>query len=430
MSQLKVDGAMFLDGKRRTITAEDGIITEVTPEGTSTVEADVVIDGRGLLAMPGLCNAHTHAPMSLLRGLGEDLELKDWLERCIWPVEARMKDEHLRAGMALACLEMIRTGTTFFNDMYFSEGQTAEEVRTMGLRAVLGEGFIDLFDEERREAAMKRTLDALKGIEMLKDDRIRGALAPHAPYTVSREGFEWCMSEAEERGLTVHVHLSETETEVKASFREHGCSPVRVLDGYGALADRTVAAHCVHLSDEDAELLGGRGVRAVHLPASNMKLSVGGQMRLPLLRHRGVPVVLGTDGAASNNSLDMFQSMKLASLLCKHGNGAASIKAMDVIDMATSTGYQALGINGGRLEEGCVADIILLDLDHVSMVPGNDPSSDIVHSASGACVRYTIVGGRVLMENGRVKGEGKIIRTARRMAEDLRGGQRSEEAEE
>ncbi len=423
MTDLLIKNAKCLDGKRRTIWIEGDKIAGMTEASKGHGGADRELDAERLLVMPGLCNAHTHAAMSLLRGVGEGMELGRWLDELIWPLEARMSDRHLRAGMALGCLEMVRTGTTLFNDMYFREGMLAGTVAGAGLRAVLGEGFMDQNDEERREQTIERTLASCKAIEELGDPRITVAIAPHSIYTVSKEGLIWCAEEARRRICPLHVHLSETAEEVEACMRRWGRSPPALLAELGLLGPRTVAAHCVHISEDDIALLSRSGASVSHQPSSNMKLSVGGQLPYPALSAAGTNCCLGTDSAASNDSLDMFQAMRAASHLCRHGFGAGSIIAQEVLNMATVNGYRALGLDGGVLREGALADLILLDLDHCSMVPGNDLVSNVVHSASGDTVRYSIIAGKVVMDDGKVMNEAAVKKEASMMARDLIGGE-------
>ncbi|MGA1848936.1 MAG: amidohydrolase [Thermoplasmatota archaeon] len=420
MVNIRIDGAMTLEGRAVDLAIEDGSIVSISPPGSSRTEAEYVIDASGDLLMPGFCNSHTHAPMSILRGVGEDMELNEWLQTRIWPMEARMKKEHLKAGMELACLEMIRTGTTLFNDMYFREGDLAEVVSGTGIRAFLGEGFLDLFDEVKREESKAATLKTLRKIEEIGDPMVKGTLAPHAVYTVSEEGLSWCSEEAERRRIPFHIHLSETENEVTDLKRNKGCSPVEYLEGMGILGENTIAAHSVHLSDLDIELISKRGCTVSHLPVSNMKLCVGGSLRMDQLLKSGTRITIGTDGAASNNSLDMFGSMKFAALLAKHRFGASSIRARDVLKMATRSGYEAFGLHGGELTEGALADMILLDRKHHSLIPRNDMISNVVYSASGDCVKHSIIGGEIVMKDRKVKGEDVILQRAESSAETLR----------
>lgn len=412
------------DGRRKDILIEEGIFSEIEDPGTIRIETDRVIDGREHIAMPGLCNTHNHAAMTLLRGIGDDLDLKRWLKERIWPLEARMKMEHIKAGMELACLEMIRSGTTLFNDMYFMESDCVPFVDRMGIRAVLGEGFIDAYDEHLEKEKRAETEKAINACNSCSSGRVRPAVAPHSVYTVSEEGLRWCRDTADRYGCPIHVHLSETEKEVKDCIREHGSTPVRYLERTGLLGPDVIGAHCVHLTDRDISIMKRCGVKISHNPMSNMKLSVGGAFPMKSLMEKGVTVTLGTDGAASNNSLDMFQTMKISALISKQRYGVTSIGAKSVLEMATRTGYLSLGSDGGKIEVGRLADLILLDRNHHSLVPGNDHISDIVYSCSGSAVRYSIIGGEIVMDNGMVHREDDIIEDARKMASDLLSGDR------
>lgn len=422
MGRIAIEGVTCLDGLIKTIVLEKDLIEEVFTGKKRGLDSDRTIDGKDLLAMPGLCNSHSHAPMSLLKGIGEDMELDNWLREKIWPMEARMELEHLRSGLELACLEMIRTGTTLFNDMYFRQGEVADVVHNMGLRAVLGDGFIDLFNEDRREDQIKAVKRSLEGLERLRSERIIPSIAPHAVYTVSEEAFQWCGEEAERRDITLHVHISETLKEVDDCRKMFNGTPMEILNSYGVLNERVLGAHCVHLNSKDMDLARSSGMTIAHVPVSNMKLSVGGQLRFPVLRERGIPITLGTDGSASNNSLDMFSSMKTMGLLCKQSYGAASITAAEIIASSTNVGYEAFRLDGGKLEEGKLADIILIDMKDPSMVPCHDPASNVVYSLNGNAVKYTIVAGRLIMDDGFIEGEKEIIERAVRLARDLGSG--------
>ncbi len=421
MGRMVIEGAHCLDGRRRTFILDDGSIEEIHEGRVSGEDSDRTIDASDLLIMPGLCNSHTHAPMTLLKGIGEDLELKEWLQNRIWPMESRMTLDHLRSGLSLACLEMIRTGTTLFNDMYFRQGEVADIVRDMGLRAVLGEGFIDLFDEERREQGIKGVRRSLEAIDNLNCGRVKNSMSPHAVYTVSEEGLRWCKEEAEKRELIVHTHISETENEVKECSERFGGTPMGILKKCGLLENKLIGAHCVHLTEVDMDLAAENGVGIAHAPISNMKLSVGGQLKYPDIVRRGIRVALGTDGSASNNSLDMFSTMKMMGLLCKQRFGASSISAHEIINAATRVGYEALGINGGTLSEGKLADLILIDMKDPTMVPCHSPESNVVYSVQSSAVCYSIVNGHILMDNRKIDRQERIITEAIRLASDLGG---------
>jgi 5-methylthioadenosine/S-adenosylhomocysteine deaminase len=415
MEDILIRKVRTIDGGIQDIHIIDGWIAA---EGGSS---GTVIDGGGYLAIPGFCNTHTHAPMSLLRGAGEGLELDRWLREAIWPLEARMTLDHLRAGMRLSCLEMIRTGTTLFNDMYFREDEMATVVRDMGLRAVLGEGLIDNLDPDRLEREKRRIPSVNDGIAENGKGLVIPASAPHAVYTVSDEGFRWAVGEAKRIGGGLHVHAAETSGEVDACVKRTGKTPIGHLAAIGSLGSGTLVAHTVHLSDGDIELLSSYGANVSLNPVSNMKLGSGGPPRYPDLVKAAINVTLGTDGPASNNSQSMLETMKTAALFIRSRYGASSIGPADIFRCATLNGYLALGITGGSLMTGMAADLVLVDLKHHSMNPLIDPITNLVFSASPEAISYTIVNGRVLMENGAIEGADRIVDEANEAAADLIG---------
>lgn len=410
---LLVRDVRMLDGRITDLYVSDGVFVS---EGDAS---DEVIDAKRLLAVPGLCNTHTHAAMTLLRGVGEGMELDRWLNEAIWPLEGRMKRRHIEAGMRLACLEMIRTGTTLFNDMYFMEDEMAPILRDIGIRAVLGEGLIDGFDMEKLEREQRRIPGVNAEILKRGGGLVMPSMSPHAVYTVSQEGLRWSKEEADRIGSGIHIHASETEKEVHDWIERTGRTPVRYLDDLGLLQKNTVLAHAVHLSDEDISLIAKRGASVSFNAISNMKLASGGPMRFRELADAGANVTIGTDGAASNNSLDMFQAMKVSSLLVRNRYGASSVPPGEILRCATVNGYRALGIKGGLIEEGYAADMLLVDPKHYSMTPGHDLISNIVHSISSEAVRFSMVNGVVLMKDGYVPDAESMVEMAQEAAMDL-----------
>jgi 5-methylthioadenosine/S-adenosylhomocysteine deaminase len=414
-SLLISDVTLFSGGEAVSIYVEDGFIVEIGARR----EADHTIDGAGQVALPGLVNAHTHAAMVLFRGYGDDMQLHDWLTTRIWPAEAKLTGDDVYWGTRLACLEMIRSGTVAFADMYFFGPRMADAVHDGGLRAVVSEGFIDLDDGERREANIKATEATTRHIRSLNDPKVVPSVGPHALYTVSETGWQWVREYAEEEQLLIHTHLSETETEVNDCKEVHGASPVAFLERLGVLDVPVLAAHCVHLPNGDVRTLGAKEVHVVHNPVSNMKLGVGGIMPWTALRDAGARTVLGTDGAASNNTLDMFETMKVAALLQKLGGDPTALPAGEVLEAATSWGAAALGVPGGRIKEGEAADIILVDMERLGLLPTHDIVSNLVYAGASSAVTTTICDGRVLMEGGRIEGEGEVLEMARSIAYDL-----------
>lgn len=383
-------------------------------------EAEIVIEGGGAVALPGLYNTHTHAAMALLRGYADDMPLQQWLSTKIWPLEAHLTGEDVYWGTKLACLEMIRSGTVAFNDMYFFMEDAARAVDEMGMKAQLAYGFIDLFDEEKREKEIRATEKTVAAIKNRGNPRIRAAVGPHAVYTVSPEGLRWCAEFSRQQNIGIHVHLSETEGEVRDCVEKTGMRPPTLLDKCGCINPRTVAAHCCWLDTADCTLLGDRGAHASHNPTSNMKLAVHRAMPSAWLKDAGAGVCLGTDGCASNNNLDMFEEMKFAALLQKFfWNSQTLLPADQVLRMATANGAAAMGFDGGRLEKGAAADIVLLDRNAVCNTPLHNPVSNAVYSCNGSVVTTVICQGRVLMQDRIVPGEEEILAGARAAATNL-----------
>ncbi|MFQ5985864.1 MAG: amidohydrolase [Thermoplasmata archaeon] len=407
----------LVDGRPQDVYVEEDRIAAIGRRQ----EADVVIDGRQKACLPGLVNGHTHAPMTLLRSYADDMNLQEWLEQRIWPLEAKFRPEDVYWGTKLACLEMIRSGTTTFNDMYFFMEEAARAVADTGLRAVLSYGIIDHFDERKAEAELKATEGFLRFIRNLRNPRVQAAVGPHAMSMVSGATLTAARGLALDEGVKIHFHLAETERDVEASRERYGKGPVRALDEMGFLGDWLVAAHCVWIGERGAGILGERGVRAIHNPTSNMKLGVGRAFPYQALRAAGVTMGLGTDGAASNNNLDMFEEVKLASLLQKFAAGEPTLlPAGEAWKMATEGGADALDLPTGRLEEGKLADLILIDLQNPQLVPRHNLTSLVAYAANGSVVDTVICDGRLLMRGGHVEGEVEIVEQAEKRAQGLK----------
>ncbi|MCM2466688.1 amidohydrolase family protein [Methanoculleus oceani] len=401
---------------------ETGMIAGIGEDARKAIDADIVIDGSDRLAVPGMVNTHTHAAMTLLRGYGDDMLLQDWLSQKIWPLEAHLTGDDVYWGTKLACLEMIRSGTVAFNDMYFFMDRAAQAVDETGMRATFAYGFIDLGMEEKREAEIKATEALVAHVKSLGNPRIQAAVGPHSVYTVSPEGLAWCGEYAKEQEIGIHVHLSETEKEVVDCVAQFGKRPAVLLDECGCLTPRTVAAHCCWLDEAECRLLGERGVSASHNPASNMKLAVNRAMPYHWLKASGANVCLGTDGCASNNNLDMLEEMKFAALLQKFAwNSPTLLPAGEALAMATSAGARALGTGPGTLTVGAPADIVLLDARAVCNTPLFHADSNTVYACNGGAVMTVLCGGRVLMHEREVPGAEEIVREAAATARSLVG---------
>ncbi len=408
----------YLEGNIVDLLIEGNLISKIAPQ-ISPIGNCKIIDGTDKAIIPGFVNTHTHAAMTLFRGYGDDLPLMTWLEDYIWPVEAKMKDEDVYIGAKLACLEMIKSGTSTFLDMYMSPLQTARAAEEMGIRAVVSYTLFDQGNPKRAELDRKRSYEYLEKFKNFSS-RITFSLGPHAIYTVSGEQLQFCHKFAQENNVKIHLHLSETKGEVDECIKQHGTTPVRYLDQLGILSPNLILAHMIWVDEEEIELVAKSGASVVHNPASNMKLASGYAFPYEEYIKHGINVGLGTDGCSSSNNLDMFTAMRLASLLGKVWRyDSTAVNAENIFASATKIGANALGLNTGSIEEGALADLSLIDLNRPELVPMNNLCSNLVYSTSGACVDTFIVDGKILMENGKVEGEDEIIAQAKELANRL-----------
>lgn len=361
-------------------------------------EDEIVLECSGKLVMPGLVNAHTHASMSVLRGLSDNKELEDWLQDDIFPAEEAMEDEDLLQGARLACLEMLETGTTCFNDMYEGIDLVAEAVEESGIRAVLSRGLFDWDDEgEKRVEEAKEAVEKYSSHEL-----VTPGIAPHAVYTCSESLLKEMKDYAEEKGVPYHIHVSETEKENRDHEAEHGLSPTQYLDQHNLLDTSVVAAHAAWLSEKDKELFEKREANVAHNPAANLKLG-SGIAEMPELLDKGVNVALGTDGPASNNNFNLFEEMKTAGLVHKL-ESPERIDEQQVLDMATINGAKALGLEDeiGSIEEGKKADLVVIDLEDPELTPYHGKKgliSNLVFSFTGK-PEMVFVNGEKVVEGG------------------------------
>jgi 5-methylthioadenosine/S-adenosylhomocysteine deaminase len=428
---------VLLDGRPASIRIRDGAISAIHEAGSRGADdgngpgpagegdagaagdgnppaADRVIDGSGLHAFPALRNSHTHAAMTLFRGWGDDMPLMEWLRTRIWPAEALLTDDDVYHGARLACLEMIRGGTVYLNDMYWHHAGVGRAVEEMGLRAHIGAVFIDFGDgdaAERQREAVVRQVEQRGNL----GPRLRVAITPHAIYTVTPESLEWAGELARAEGLPLHIHLSETQEEVDQCVAAHGVRPAALLDRLGLVGPNLVAAHGVYLDPDEIGLLADAGATVVTNPTANLKLATGGIFDYATARAAGLRVALGTDGAASNNNLDLIDEMKIAALVQKHrSRDAACLPAREALELATSNAARAFGLGSGRIEPGAPADLMLVDLSHPSTQPVHDPVSALVYAANARAVHTTICDGQVLMHAGRVEvaDEAEIVASA------------------
>jgi len=387
------------------------------------VKAERTIKAKGKVALPGLINCHTHVAMTLFRGLAEDKPLNAWLRETIWPLEAKLTSEDVYAGALLGCLEMVKSGTTCFADMYFHENAVAEAVRQSGIRGVLAEGIIEAGSKKMGEKTFRNSIRFAKNFKGFAEGRVYTMLAPHAAYSCSPELLRKVREKASELGVGVHIHLAESAEMFRDFERLYGCGETAFLDKLGFFDGHVLAAHCISLSEADMHVLALHGVNVVHVPVANMKLGLD-TARVRELMDLGVNVALGTDGPASNNTLDMFETMKFAALLQKHVYRNPSVlNAYQVLRMATLCGAKALGLDSliGSLEVGKRADIVLVNLSKPHLRPLHDVYAALVYSARGSDVDTVIVDGKIVMENRIVKtlDEEAVIEKAERHAADL-----------
>ena len=382
---------VLLDGRNTNILIEGNRFARL--DADPLTPAGEVIDGSGKAILPPFYNTHTHAAMTLLRGYADDMPLDTWLKDYIWPKEDSLTPEDIYEGSVLAIKEMIKSGTVFFNDMYFATDQTIRAVADMGVRACIGTTFMDahpLALRTEKAAAIRAWQDPTGG-------RIGIAAAPHAVYTASEETLRFAASLAREAGIPLHIHIAETRSEVDDCLREHGMSPVKYLDSIGFLGPDVIAAHCVHVDKDDIAILARRGVTVSHCPCSNMKLGSGIFPYADMIE-AGVKISLGTDGCSSNNNLDMREEMKFAALLSKCQGNPGLLPAPLALQWATEAGAKAFGIDAGVIAEGKLADAILVDLQNERFQPLHNLVSDWVYSADSSCVDTVICDGRILMK--------------------------------
>jgi len=408
------------------VAIKEGQIQEVAAGDPPSLAARSVINGQGCLVMPGLVNSHIHAPMSLFRGLADDLPLKTWFEDHIFPAEAKwVGEEFVYWGTLLACAEMIRAGTTAFADGYFFEGHVARAARDSGIRALLAQGTLDFPtpDSPSSAAGLRRICDFIE--TWSGSATIRPALFAHSVYTCSPQLLTRCRDLALKYKVPWVTHLSETREEVEVVSQKYGRTPVNHLENLNLLSSNLIACHCVWLTEAEMDLLAKRGVRVVHNPESNLKLA-SGVAPIPDLLKRGVPVGLGTDGCASNNNLDLFQEMDFAAKVHKgHRLDPTAMPAETVLEMATLGSARVLGMEAeiGSLEVGKKADVIVVDLNRPHLQPVYNVVSQLVYSAVGADVRDVVIDGRIVMQNRRLLtlDEERILAEARKWRKKIAG---------
>ena len=411
-----------IKGKKDVLIKND-LIYKIEDEITDNV--DKIIDAKDKILLPGFINTHTHLSMALFRGLADDLNLDEWLNDNIWPMEANLNGNYCYIGALLGAVELIKSGTTTFSDMYFYMEDVAKAVEESGLRAALSYGMIDFSDEEKRKAEIEENMTLFKNCHNTADGRIKVFFGPHSPYTASEELLKEVRKLADENNIKIHIHVSETQKEIADVSADKGKRPFEYLDSIGFLGPDVVCAHCVWLSDEEIEIIKKHDVKISHNPCSNMKLASGIAPIAKLLEN-DICVAIGTDGASSNNNLDIIEELKTASLLQKVSTlDPKVLNSDDVLAMGTINGARVLGLDNeiGTVEVGKKADLILIDTNNANMIPDSSKlSSNVIYSANGFNVDTTICNGQILMENRQLTtlDEQDIYKKARKAIDELK----------
>ena len=398
MKTLIKDVAVYRDGE---VTEHENILIDGNriasfPKDVTEIAADEILEGNGMLALPGLIDAHTHSAMVLFRSYADDLALMDWLQTMIWPAEAHLDDDIVYWGSMLAFAEMIRGGATAFCDMYMFVEATARAAADSGMRGNIARGLAG--NPENGAKSLEENIEFYKNWNGAAEGLIRVMLGPHAPYTCTSAYLKKVRDAELTHGIPIHIHLAETKGEAETCIARHGVTPIRHMEDIGLFEVPTLAAHCVHVTDEDIEIMAKHHVRVAHNPGSNLKLA-SGFAPVTKMKKAGISVGLGTDGASSNNKLDMFAEMRLAALIHKANElDPFAIKAEDAIDMATKGGAACLGYDDlGELREGFLADIILVDRSGFHWQPGFHPASLAVYAGNAMDVDTVFINGKCVM---------------------------------
>lgn len=414
------DDDVIKDGE---IAVRGNEIYHVGPAGSTPPDfkPDRLLDYPQMAAMPGFVNCHTHAAMTLFRGYADDMPLMQWLKEKIWPLEEHLNTEHIYRGTLLSCAEMIRGGTTTFADMYFAMERVAKAAEESGMRAVLSRGMIGF--GQGADKAMEESIAFIQDWNGGAGGRVTAMFGPHAPYTCPPEYLKRVIRQAGKMNVGIHIHLAETEDEISEILAKYGLSPVVLMEETGLFEVPVLAAHCVHLDDRDIEILARHKVGIAHNPQSNMKLA-SGVAPVTRLLEAGALVGLGTDGAASNNNLDMMEETRAAAMLQKvHTGRATAMPARQALRMATADGARAVGLGDrvGRIKNGMLADIILLDMHKPHLYPLHDFYAHVAYAANSADVHTVIIDGRVVMEERHILTleEDAVLAQAQSSAESL-----------
>ena len=411
-------GNIVNGGTASDILIENGKISRISAADTQSDayarhdDSTEVVDCTGKVAVPGFVNMHTHAGMSMMRGVGEDIAFHEWLDR-IWKIEADITPEYVYHATRMACLEMIKTGTTTFNDHYWYSPMAQKAAAELGLRSVHAYVICDKNDPEEAER-QKIQCQKMYDISGNWPSNASFAIAIHAIYSVSEPMILWATDFARSHGLKIHIHVSETRKEVADCKAEHGgLSPVEYLDRLGVLGPDVIAAHTLWVSEKDIEILGKRGVNCVHNVNSNLKLASGYRFLYNELRDAGANICLGTDGCASSNNLDMLETIKTSAMIQKAWRDDPTAMPLDeLMQMSSANAGKALGLNIGKIEEGALADILIIDTDNYSFMSPGTFEANLIYSAHSYCIESVICDGRFIMRDRVVPLEKEILREA------------------
>lgn len=406
---------VFLNDKVCDILVDQNKITKISDK--IDIPTDEVIDCSDKAILPSFCNTHTHASMMFLRGIGEDKNLFDWLNQDIFPKEAKLKPEHIYPLSRYALLEMIKTGTTCFTDMYFYVPETLKSVQDMGIRAILPYLGMDFFNDQNTESAIQQAIKYMES--SLQNSKIKKAFCCHSIYTCSQKLIQEYFRLAQKYDTYFQIHVSETQKEVDDCIQKFGMRPVELLYRWGVMGSKTLFAHAVHLDDKEIQLVKQTGTVLAHCPTSNLKLG-SGQMNLQKYSDAGIKITLGTDGASSNNSLSMISEMKLAALSAKNkANSVLAGKMDNIFNIATRNGFEAFGINAGKIKEGNLADFILVDMNNQFLIPNNNLKSNMIYASDSSCITDVFCDGKAVMRNKVIPHEHEIITDFKRVCNDL-----------
>jgi len=405
---------ILFSGKECDILIKGNRISRISEDMTDLPASTEVVECTRIVGLPGFVNMHTHAGMSMMRGVGEDIAFHEWLAK-IWEIEKDIDGDYIYQATRMACLEMIRTGTTTFNDQYWFAPMAYKAASEMGVRSVLSYVVCDRNDPAQSEV-QKEECRQMYELSKTWSDLATFVISIHAVYSVSEPMVLWAKDFARENGLKIHIHLSETEKEVKDCMEQHGgMSPVEYFDSLGLLGPDVIAAHTVWLSDNDIDILGKRGVTCVHNINSNLKLASGYRFRYNELRDAGANLCIGTDGCCSSNNLDMLEAMKTSAVVQKAWRSdPASMPLDELLAMSTVNAAKVLGLEIGEIREGALADIMIVDTDNYHFMSPAPFEANFIYSAHSDCISSVICNGKFLMRDRVVPGEREILDDARK----------------